>query len=953
MTADPTRHEPAHPPPTIPRTRLPGLIPRTLTPRTPTPTGDPDARVPTRGEESRPPAGAGGIEVPADTADTRVPFDGGESQSPTDTAEAPAWTGDGQTLVRRVGPVLVVGAVDEETIRVLAGAGEVRPSAGGPGRPPACDLDRLSPGDEARLPAGGGEIPVLVGGSAAVALAAVDPWLVADLADVVDGPLLLVADGMGAVGADGSVPPACLLADRLGVAVTAADGAPRLLRDGTVVVDGSWVSFLPGGEYRRGGQRRPEPWWEAGLPAHPHTESVPAGLWLRHPDAPARPDDPLHDLPPDPEHLLVVLGHPDDPPPGPAAAAALLSALPGDIRAAAILVDHGRTGLPRVLADTLRAPLRVRHSLHAGPWPPFAVESLYRPDTPSTPLLWTAPAQLPPSGRPGTYRLTEDWVVDVIPRGLLARPETLIPDPRWDTPAGPTADLVLVATTDVPPTVVDALTALTENLPPETKAVLRILPTSPTALAAARRLSVGDVVTPPPAPIPAASGQARVVVTPSGRVLPAAPPLPPSTLAVVNATRALHPPGPPSADPLFGEERFASTWDRTRITRHPLSTSPPPRAAEPATPSHENPGEATSHVPTVAITRVPLTTTPPSPHPTPSPSSAPPPLPAPPPSPLPSPALHSAAARAQAAPPPAASPAPEPLTRSVPQSASPMPALITSELVGTQAQRERFAPVAVRTPGSGRALHSVALPATGSTTALPTTGPVAAAPVGGPPAAIPAAEPAGPVLSAARPEVPVDARSTPEDRRRVRAALGARFDAASRVVAGLLAERPGLRGGGGDQAALLTELTVARVFAADPEDEYDTVFHTCLAAGLRRLPTLRGVVARRLPATRCVVGETVSLPLPVMVDATAPDGPAALIWTTSARRVDGLVAGAGVAVLPAHTRLRVLAVEPGLVLAAESSAPAETALDRLRQVCPPRVTEAADSVAPWWEPVGA
>jgi hypothetical protein len=69
-----------------------------------------------------------------------------------------------------------------------------------------------------------------------------------------------------------------------------------------------------------------------------------------------------------------------------------------------------------------------------------------------------------------------------------------------------------------------------------------------------------------------------------------------------------------------------------------------------------------------------------------------------------------------------------------------------------------------------------------------------------------------------------------------------------------------------------------------------------------------------------------------------PVGPAeALIWTTTARRLDGLLddtddhsENTNDVVLSGHTRLRVLAVETGRILLAEEGAPKDAALNRLR-----------------------
>ncbi len=145
-------------------------------------------------------------------------------------------------------------------------------------------------------------------------------------------------------------------------------------------------------------------------------------------------------------------------------------------------------------------------------------------------------------------------------------------------------------------------------------------------------------------------------------------------------------------------------------------------------------------------------------------------------------------------------------------------------------------------------------------------------------------------------EVPVDARSTAAQRRAMRGRLGSSYDVATRAVTRLLSERPGLRFGAGDRSALLTELAVVRVFADNPGGQYDADFYVCLADGLRRLPTARAVVVRGIPADTDVrPASVIRLPTPMVAapaKSTAPVGPAeALIWTTTARRLDGLVDG--------------------------------------------------------------
>lgn len=168
----------------------------------------------------------------------------------------------------------------------------------------------------------------------------------------------------------------------------------------------------------------------------------------------------------------------------------------------------------------------------------------------------------------------------------------------------------------------------------------------------------------------------------------------------------------------------------------------------------------------------------------------------------------------------------------------------------------------------------------------------------------------------------------------MRAALGTKYDSATRAVVQLLAERPGLRASG-DHAALLTELAVVRVFAEEP-GAYDAAFHTCLTSGLRRLPTMRGVVVTGSQRVNHQEGARFSLTGPMLavaaVGAAVPGDTELLIWTTTARRLEGLLDAdrRNDVVLAAHTSLRVLAVEDNRLLLAEEGAPTERALTNLR-----------------------
>ncbi len=177
-----------------------------------------------------------------------------------------------------------------------------------------------------------------------------------------------------------------------------------------------------------------------------------------------------------------------------------------------------------------------------------------------------------------------------------------------------------------------------------------------------------------------------------------------------------------------------------------------------------------------------------------------------------------------------------------------------------------------------------------------------------------------------------DRGSTSEERQAFRRSLGWRHDAAARGVARLLAERPGLRGTGPVDEALLTDLAAVRVFAAGDQADFieavraggregERAYAVCVASGLRRLPALQGVTVRGGPVDPGALdayrpGEELAEEAPLVaidaIDARVPGGVEVLIWSSTARRLDGLAdepEAPEVAFLPG-TVFRVLAVDP-------------------------------------------
>lgn len=212
------------------------------------------------------------------------------------------------------------------------------------------------------------------------------------------------------------------------------------------------------------------------------------------------------------------------------------------------------------------------------------------------------------------------------------------------------------------------------------------------------------------------------------------------------------------------------------------------------------------------------------------------------------------------------------------------------------------------------------------------------------------------------PEIEAGTRSTPEQRRDVRAALGTRYDVATRAVSRALAERPGIHVGDSDPASLLTQLAVVHLFAERPNETYDAAFATVLAEGLQLMPTVRRVVVRGIPKdSELDDDEVLRVRAPILTaptDGELTGDSEALIWTTSGRRLDALFDPSGIdgeVVLTAHSAYEVVGREPGpvpRVLLAECGSSREKALGRLREVARRRdaLTERTDSDR-WCGPV--
>jgi hypothetical protein len=242
--------------------------------------------------------------------------------------------------------------------------------------------------------------------------------------------------------------------------------------------------------------------------------------------------------------------------------------------------------------------------------------------------------------------------------------------------------------------------------------------------------------------------------------------------------------------------------------------------------------------------------------------------------------------------------------------------------------------------GSGRAVVTA-----------PTEGPPQAAPDAVRPAAGPLTLGAGPLAEAAdqlreapRPDrtvprrrlvasphgIAAGYRSTPEEQAGFRAGLAGRYDVHARCVTRTLASRPGIRtaGAGESDYALVTDLAAVRAYACRDGFEIDRALRSpdpsaalavaaCVASGLRRLPSFRGVVFRIAapsgPPGGYVPGEVLTEPAFLTTilseDGAVPSGTAFAIWSSTGRRTGGLeLAGdADAVVFTANTAFKVLA----------------------------------------------
>jgi hypothetical protein len=794
--------------------------------------------------------------------------------------------------------------------------------------------------------------------------------------------LRLVAARAGRPDRFGSAPLAARLADRLGVGVVAPDGDLMALRGGELFSAGAgagWLGFRRGRHPEWTGPRYPAPAWQVELPREFRTTrprplsrlrsrargpfavpvtvtAIPAGLWVRC--AGAAPP-PLLDLgfgvPVEAARPVVLVGAPGERAPHLHEVVTFFEALSPAIRENAVLVPYGQdpeacAGLAQSLADRLGITVRAYHAL-----PYYATDGTRgfavfdadgRPerltDDPERVYVRasTGPAHRKPGVRERGLRdaATKAMFIRRPPRRFFAadapreghRPEEFdqVDPVVFEVPvAPPTQPTAALDGSARPAPVAEEAPVTTGAVTVDARGVMR--PAGPWPGA-----STGPAT---PAPRPVASVAADA--PPDAGMVGAAFPTTAST--VLPRTR---PVTRGAGTPV--EARRPGSSDLGRPAQVPYAREPVESTGASLVPSSSV--EPFASVPERAErpSRVARETAPPA---------------------------HPGAAQTRAEPDrvaenpretPEARPAATALDRDLPGSAVPPGAAVSRAALPEVTNRvspegrvfdepaiapvppDAVAPAGEPVPGAVAEVPEAAsrvAPDLGLSPAqeaeVPDASPEAASPVPPHAAASPDTMPSVPPEAPAVPRRDHDRlwlaerKSTPDERYAFRASLGWRYDAAVRSVARLLAEHPGLRSAATDEA-LMTELAAVRVFVSRDEaalvesiraggGEADRALAVCAAAGLRRLPSLQGVVVRGGPldataADAYRIGEDLVEAAPLIafddVGAAVPGAVEILIWSATARRLTGFVedrATPEVVFLPG-TVFHVLAVDPPL-----------------------------------------
>ncbi|OAA29195.1 hypothetical protein UG55_10036 [Frankia sp. EI5c] len=247
----------------------------------------------------------------------------------------------------------------------------------------------------------------------------------------------------------------------------------------------------------------------------PDVTAVPAGWWVRPAGSGAAdPMDPAFAALPDPDGATtVIVGAAGGPPPPASAVAAFLLAMAPARQDDVIVALYGRglageRALPGQLAElTGRAVLAQHGLLLTGPdgaaqvvaidgpaasaWCPFVQHCLHVPGTSPTVIRWHDPAPGLRGLGAGDYRLAGDWVVRLVPAGLVLRQEGAPPNTALDAAAFDPARLDLIVDHprgELPDGVLAALGRLADALPRPARRRLRVVLPPGTAEAEALRM---------------------------------------------------------------------------------------------------------------------------------------------------------------------------------------------------------------------------------------------------------------------------------------------------------------------------------------------------------------------------------------------------------------------------------------------------------------------------------
>jgi hypothetical protein len=716
-----------------------------------------------------------------------------------------------------------------------------------------------------------------------------------------DKGVRLVAGMAGAPAPNGAPAPATHLANQLGVDVLAPDGPLLVLPGGELfaVGDGAgWVSYGRGRRPVKRGPRAPEPSWQRHLPlawdageisANLDVVPIPAGLWLRRKGSVSPlPTSPAFGICPEGDRMAVVLGEPGAALHDVGILVRALNSLSPELWSALYLAEFGtparEVALAQRIADAVQRPVRARTAMsfygqdhlvhtvclnHRGvpTWQPFGTEFVHHPGG-GPPAPWLWRSPAAfASIGSGVFQLGEGWVVEVVASGLLVRAAGMVPPPG-------------IARRPVDPDRCDIVLAPPERpgfLVPATvlasiEQLVRTLPAETSSRVSFVALPGVPAVA--LAHLRAALGTSVVGLDYAQSVARSAPqPLPavPSGPAVPAVPRAgsVHS-GVPAMPPRPAVVAGPFHVDADGRA-HPQGQGwqrGPARAGAVSGPAASSGPPDLAGMSTVSTTRPVAADTPVAP------------------------------ATASAGAPMVVSAAPSPAPAVVPDHSTEPVARPEVHATAAQPEHAEVSDVDSDAPVVDPAAHGAVL------------GPFTE----GDPL---------PLLSGHR--------SGPADRLAFRTSLGWRYDAATRAVARLLAERPGLRTGATSTEEMITELAAVQLFSSADHSALVAAirsgdlaehlpFASCLAGGLDRLQSVQAVVLRGGPGDAAAadvyeVGADLVEPAPLLATAdlaTAVAGEVeVLIWSLSARRLSGLVDADrdGDVVFPPATRFRVLAVD--------------------------------------------